>query len=372
MVTTDVIIVGGGNIGSALAYGLTRQGTSVAVLDEGDVAYRGARGNFGLVWFQGKGLGMPRYVEWCLEATLEWPAFASNLEEFTGISIDYHKSGGLYLCRGETGIAARVKSLEKLRQESADGQYDYEMLSRQDLQQRLPRLTLGPNIFGASFCPHDGHVNPLFLLRALHAAMKKAEGLYFPGETVVDIRPEGGMFMVRTPRNQFTAPKLVLACGVGIPQLAARLDMNIPVRPQRGQLLVTERLGRILPYPISGIRQTEEGSFMLGVSNEEVGFDTNVTTDVLQDIARKAIEAFPALAEVRIIRSWGALRPLAPDHYPIYHQSEAHPGAFVVTSHSGVSLAPLYATHIARWITEGVTPDGFDRFSPRRFDVQTD
>jgi len=371
MVTADVIVVGGGNIGSALAYGLAKQGTSVVVLDEGDIAYRGARGNFGLVWFQGKGLGMPRYVDWCLEATTAWPEFASQLEDFTGIAIDYHKSGGLYLCRGETGFSSRIKSLETLRQQSAHGQYDYEMLSRQDLQQLIPRLTLGPNISGASFCPHDGHVNPLFLMHALHAAIKMAGGRYFPGETVVELKPDGDTFVVQATHNQFSAPKLVLACGVGIPQLAAKLGMTIPVRPQRGQLLVTERIGHILPYPISGIRQTEEGSFMLGVSNEEVGFDTNVTTDVLKEIASKAIEVFPALAEVRIVRSWGALRPLAPDHYPVYHQSETHPGAFVVSSHSGVSLASLYATHITRWITEGVVPDGFDHFSPRRFDVQT-
>jgi glycine/D-amino acid oxidase-like deaminating enzyme len=369
MRTTDIIVVGGGNIGSAVAYGIAAQGAAVTVLDEGDVALRAARGNFGLVWFQGKGLGMQRYVDWCLEATRQWPEFARILEASTGVSIDYRKPGGLYLCRGEAGYTARVQTLEQLRRQSGSDRYDCEMLDRSDLQQLIPHLALGPAICGGSYSPHDGHVNPLYLIRALHKAFQQAGGRYCPGQAVVDVQPDGGEFVVQTPRERFRAPKLVLACGLGIPKLAARLGMQMPVRPQRGQLLVTERVRPVLPYPISGIRQTEEGSFMLGVSNEEVGYDVGVTTDVLRSIAQQAIEALPALAEVRIVRSWGALRPLTPDHFPIYHQCEHHPGAFVATSHSGVSLASLCATHIARWITEGIEPDGFDRFSPRRFDV---
>jgi glycine/D-amino acid oxidase-like deaminating enzyme len=147
------------------------------------------------------------------------------------------------------------------------------------------------------------------------------------------------------------------------------LDMQIPVRPQRGQLLVTERVKQVLPYPISGIRQTGEGSFMLGASNEEVGFDTHVTLDVARFIARRAMAAFPELSGVRIVRSWAALRPLTPDSKPIYHQSERYPGAFVLTSHSGVSLAPLYATHLAHWIIAGDQPEGFEHFSLQRFAV---
>jgi glycine/D-amino acid oxidase-like deaminating enzyme len=97
--------------------------------------------------------------------------------------------------------------------------------------------------------------------------------------------------------------------------------------------------------------------------------NTSVTAAVLKTIAKNAVDAFPALAGVRMVRSWAALRPLAPDHYLIYHQSETHPGAYVVTSHSGVTLAPQHANHIVRWITEGAEPEGFEPFSLRRFDV---
>ena len=366
---SDVIVVGGGNIGSATAYGLAESGLQVVMLDEGDMALRSAHGNFGLVWYQGKGKGMPRYVEWCLEATRKWPRFAEVLERTSGVPIGYHKPGGFLLCRSPEAFAEREQHFEEIRRQSRSGTYDCELIGRDELQARIPNMALGPKIVGASFSPHDGHVNPLLLLRAMQTAFKQSGGRYYPGTAAVDIRHNGGRFQVETAKGQFSAPKLVLAAGVGIPRLAAMLDMHIPVAPERGQLLVTERLAPLLPYPFSGIRQTDEGSFMLGVSNEAVGYDTSVTTNIMQYIARRAFEAFPCLGDVRIVRSWAALRPLTPDRYPIYHESTTYPGAFVLTSHSGVSLASLYATDIAGWIADGTKPEDFEHFSPRRFDV---
>jgi glycine/D-amino acid oxidase-like deaminating enzyme len=366
---SDVVVIGGGNIGSATAYGLAERGLKVVMLDEGDMALRSAHGNFGLVWYQGKGKGMPRYVEWSLEATRKWPRFAEVLERTTGVQIGYHKLGGFWLCRSQAAFAEREKHFEEIRRQSRSGTYDCELIGRDELQARIPNMALGPKIVGASFSPHDGHVNPLFLLRAMQTAFKQSGGRYYGGTAAVHIRHDGGHFRVETAKGQFSAPKLVLAAGVGIPQLAAMLDMHIPVVPERGQLLVTERIRPLLPYPISGIRQTDEGSLMLGVSNEAVGYNTNVTTDVMQYIAKRASDAFPCLGDVRIVRSWAALRPLTPDRYPIYHESTTYPGAFVLTSHSGVSLASLYATDIADWIAAGTKPEDFEHFSPRRFDV---
>jgi hydrogen cyanide synthase HcnC len=99
--SSDVIVIGGGNIGSSAAYGLAKHGARVAQLDEGDIALRAARGNFGLVWFQGKGIGMPLYVDWCFEATQRWPGFANELQEITGLDLNYKKNGGFDLCLSE-------------------------------------------------------------------------------------------------------------------------------------------------------------------------------------------------------------------------------------------------------------------------------
>ena len=367
--SADVIVIGGGNIGSATAYGLAERGLKVAMLDEGDIALRGARGNFGLVWYHGKGLGMQPYVEWCLQSTQKWPRFAETLEQKTGVHIGYHKPGGFFLCRSEAEYEEREQHIEGIRNQSRSGRYECEMIGRDELQKRITGMELGPSIVGASYSHHDGHVNPVLLLRAMHMAFKQAGGHYCPGTVATRIQHDGTRFQVQTPKGRFTAHKLVLAAGLGIPKLAAMLDMHIPVAPERGQILVTERMRPLLTYPISGIRQTDEGSFMFGTSNEPVGYNTQVTPDIIQNIARRASETFPCLANVRIVRSWAALRPLTPDKYPIYDESTTYPGAFVLTSHSGVSLASLYASDIARWIADGIKPDDFEHFRPGRFDV---
>ena len=187
----DVIVIGGGNIGAATAFGLSKLGVAVALIDEGDMALRGARGNFGLVWFQGKGVGMPTYVDWCLEATRKWAGFAMELEERTGLSLDYCKPGGLEVCIDEPECATIEQELYALRRQTTAYPYECEFIDRQALQSMIPQMELGPAVLGATYCPHDGHVNPLALLRALHGAFQAAGGNYFPGSKVTDIRHDG-------------------------------------------------------------------------------------------------------------------------------------------------------------------------------------
>ena len=108
MAEQDVLVLGGGLVGSAIAYGLIRLGQRVLVLDEGDVALRASRGNFGLVWVQGKGLGMSAYADWARLSADVWPEFSAELIERTGIDMNYRKTGGFQICLGEADLAARV------------------------------------------------------------------------------------------------------------------------------------------------------------------------------------------------------------------------------------------------------------------------
>src|SRR5262249_39725960 len=138
------------------------------VLDEADAAFRAARANFGLVWFQGKGLGMPSYVAWTLEASRRWPALAADLQEDTGISVAYHNSGGLHLCLGDDAMIRRRRHIGQIAAQLKPDEYDVSFLDRGEVEAALPGVKLGDQVAGASFSPHDGHCNPLYLMRALH------------------------------------------------------------------------------------------------------------------------------------------------------------------------------------------------------------
>jgi glycine/D-amino acid oxidase-like deaminating enzyme len=364
MSEADFIVLGGGLVGSAIAYGLIRRGRRVLVLDEGDVALRASRGNFGLVWVQSKGLGMTAYADWARLSADVWPEFYAELKERTGIDPDYRKPGGFNVCLSEKELADRVAFIERLRAQQGPKGYDCEVVERSRLDNLLPGL--GPDVAGATYCPHDGHVNPLRLLRALHTAMGES---YRAGGKVTAIETTAGGFRVTAGGATYAAPRIVLAAGLGNLPLGEMLGFKLPVRPQRGQILVTERLPRFLDYPVQGVRQTEEGSAMLGSSQEEVGYDNSTTPDTMRTIASRGVRTFPRLEHARIVRAWGALRILAPDEFPIYQTLPGHDGAMVATCHSGVSLAGAHALRFAPYVDEGRLPAHFAAFHSRRFDV---
>src|SRR5882762_3116747 len=110
----DAIVIGGGLVGTAIGYGLACAGLRTVLLDEGDVAYRASRGNFGLVWVQTKGLGAPHYQRWTRASAAAWGGFAAELGERAGISLGLEQKGGLQLCLGEEELAKRSAMMAQM------------------------------------------------------------------------------------------------------------------------------------------------------------------------------------------------------------------------------------------------------------------
>jgi glycine/D-amino acid oxidase-like deaminating enzyme len=360
----DVLVVGGGLVGTAVAYGLAREGAKVTVLDEGDGGFHASRGNFGLVWVQGKGYGLSPYARWSRSSAQRWPGLAAALMEDSDVDVSLRQPGGFHLCFSDAELAEREKRLSTLQAELG-GDYPYQLLDAKELRERLPAV--GPAVIGASYTPMDGHVNPLKLLRALHRSMQQRGVTLVSSSQISRIAPEAGGFAAHGRDAVWRAPRIVLAAGLGNRALAPQVGLHAPVAPNRGQVLVSERVAPFLHYPTINVRQTDEGSVQFGDSMEEVGFNDFTTTDVLSTIARRGVRAFPVLKDVRLVRMWAALRVYSPDGFPIYEQSSQYPGAFVVTCHSGVTLAAAHALRIAPWIAGGAIPDELVAFPGGRF-----
>ncbi len=363
----DAIVVGGGLVGSAVALGLADAGRSVALLDEGDVALRASRGNFGLVWVQGKGLPLDGYAAWTRRSSDLWPAFAERLAGETGRDIAYQRQGGFHLCLSEAELEARALLIKRLHNQAGPDGYDCRVLDRDEVRQSLPGI--GDAVVGGTFCPHDGCVNPLALLQALHSAGQEQGIAYLPGRRVDRIDCAGASFSVRSGAEVYSASTLVLAAGLANRPLGAWVGLDVPVTPERGQVLVTERAQPWLDVPTTYVRQMAEGTVLLGDSHEDVGFDTGTTVAVTEDIAARALRTFPALAHLRVVRTWGALRVMTPDGCPVYDASERHPGAFAISCHSGVTLAAAHASVLAPAIADGSFRNAFAAFTGQRFDV---
>ena len=368
MADVDAIVVGGGLVGSAVAYGLVRLGKKTALFDEGDIAYRASRGNFGLVWVQSKGFGAPAYQKWTRNSSEIWSGFAAELQSETGIHCGHERPGGVTICLDDKEMETRRRLMEQLHVEAGETNFEYEMLDHGQLKKLIPAI--GPEVAGASYTPYDGHANPLYTLRALHSQFLKLGGIYVPNAGVRKVDSAPNRFTVTADGTTHSAPRIVLAAGLGNNALGPQVGLDVPVRPVRGQIIVTERCEPVLPMPTLMIRQTVEGTIMIGESREEAGFDDTTSPSIVKMLADRAVKTFPFLESVRVVRTWGALRVMSPDGLPIYEQSKAFPGAFVCTCHSGVTLAAVHALQYARFVAEGALPEDFSCFSAGRFNVQ--
>ncbi|HTU52887.1 MAG TPA: FAD-dependent oxidoreductase [Acetobacteraceae bacterium] len=365
----EIAVIGGGLVGIAIGYGLARPGRRVSVLDEGDRAFRASRGNFALVWVQGKGVGMPRYAAWTRHSSEVWAGFARELGEETGIDIAHRRPGGFALSLSEAELARRGALMERLMSQPGMEPYPYEFVGRNELRGTLPEI--GPDVVGGYYCPLDGEVNSLRLLLALHTGFTRRGGTYAPGHAAARIAPQpGGGFRIETEGGAVAAERIVLAAGIGNARLAPMCGLRAAVRPQRGQVIVTEKAAPFLPYPMHTLRQTDEGGVMIGDSAEEAGADdARVRLGILGVEAERAARIFPHIGRLNVVRTWSALRVMTDDGFPIYDQSEAYPGAFLCTCHSGVTLAAAHAMTLAPMIAAGTLDPGLSGFSARRFDV---
>ncbi len=364
----DILIIGAGTVGAAIGYGLARQGSRVTLLDGEDTDHRAARANFGLVWLQGKGASMPSYHRLTRRSVDAWPSFNDELARRSGANLAFERNGGLAVCLSEAEFEERRSQLRRLHN-AAGGEQDWEMIDRSALERLMPGVTLGPEVVGASYGRSDGCCNPLRLLAALQRGVQALGGEVVGGARVLAIQPGAGGFRVDTAEGAFAAPKIVLAAGLGTVDLARQVGVDVPLRPERGQILVTERCDRFLPLPCSELRQTEEGTVMIGATKENAGFDSLTTGQAAARLAAKASRIVPRLGGVRVVRQWAGLRVMTPDSFPIYAQSADHPGAFVALCHSGVTLAAFHASELATAIMAGTLPASLAAFHQSRFDV---
>jgi hydrogen cyanide synthase HcnC len=363
----DVTVIGGGLVGGAIAYGLSRLGKRVVMLDEGDVAFRAARGNFGLVWVQSKGLGLSAYGSWTQLSARRWPALAASLREETGIDVSLEQPGGVHVCLSEAELEQRVATMNRLMSQPGFERYPFETLDHAGVARLFPQI--GPTVVGGTYTAHDGHVNALRLFRALHAAFIGRGGSYRPNSVVANVAHDGKVFTAAAGGRRHVSAQLVLAAGLGNATLAPQVGLSAPIRPQRGQLIALERVRRFMHYPMGALRQTDEGTVLIGDSQEEAGFDTTIGTPILATMADRAQQIFPLLRDVRITRTWAALRVMSHDGFPVYEQSRSAPGAFVATCHSGVTLAASHALELAPRIAAGSLAPDLSAFSTERFHV---
>jgi len=363
--STDFLVIGGGVVGSAIALGLARAGERVIMLDEADGGFNASRGNYGLIWLQGKGRGCPAYVAWLRLSARKWQAYAEELKQLTGVDVGYRATGGISLALSAAELQTQIHSLRQIAAESAIG-FDYTVLEPDQLARFYPQI--GAQVQGGIFCPEDATVDPLRLLFAQYEALRRLGGRHLHSQRATRIRPlAGGGFEVDATGGRFASRAVIVAAGLGTEALARDIGCTVPLQPIQGQLMITEKTTPLFEVPTLHARQMPSGGVLLGLSHDDRGLDATTDPETLRNVAARCVAALPFLARLNVVRAWAALRIMTPDGWPVYAMSTRAPGGFAVASHSGVTLAAAHATDLADALIAGTLPDSLGPLRDDRF-----
>lgn len=362
METADAVIIGGGIIGCASAYYLAVRGIRSLVLERRGIATEASGANAGMIGASG---GIPGKT---LAHTKKSRELLARDAEELGRPVELVRDGRLVLASTE---AEWAEVQEFVATRGAEG-IEANLLSADDLRSLEP--VLGAGFVGAALVPGDGHVNPFLLTHAYAAAARRLGAEVRVGVEAIRLETSGNRVTgVLTQAGPIAAPRVVVAAGAWSGPLLAPLGVDVPVRPGRGQMLVTETLppltSRALHTSEIVIRQDLHGHVLIGSAVEYVGFNREVTLPVLSRFCRLAIALMPALKEARIIRTWAGLRPMTPDSLAIIDAVPGVDGLFLATGHSrtGVTYAAISASLLAQLLTEGRTELPLDPFRLERF-----
>jgi len=359
---TDVLIVGGGIAGVALAHYLTRSGVDVILAERGELNREASGTNAGSMHLQiaihqfMHGMDDPAEAE-RLRAETRLAAAAMELwrELDAELDLDWHTTGGLMVAE----TPAQVQLLHDKQRLEEEAGLETHVLEGDELRRFAPYLS--ERVIGATHCPAEGHVNPLIAVPKL-AALAGVKTLTHAEVTKV----EPG-FRVTTTAGTIEADRIVNAAGAW----ARELQPGLPMRAMGLHVNVTEPRARLLEPMIQHIgrrltlKQAYNGTFIIGggwPAREAPGRWTT-TWDSAAGNAAVAVDVIPALAGVRLLRTWSGVMAWTDDVSPIV--GEAQDGFFtIVVGSSGYTLSPLFARMLAEQMTGG--PSLPAEYSPER------
>ncbi len=377
----DVVIIGGGVIGSSIAYHLSKRKIEVVLLEKGDLASGSSSACDGLIFLQSKKPGVH------LQLALESKKRFDHLGEELDFDIEYKNHGGMVVIENEQELQAMKLFVEKQQKIGLD-------VSLLDTDQaRKMEPSLSKEVLGSTFSPLDGQVNPILLTFAFISAAKKlgTEVLTHIEITGIELKSDK-VRSIKTTKGEIETDTVVNATGAYAASIGKLIDLDIPIKPRRGQILVTEAGPQILRRGLLSagyiaakfdpslaesqgvgisMDQTSSGNLLLGSTREFVGFDKRTTFEGINNILKNTSRIIPQLKNMHIIRSFAGLRPYTPDGLPILGKVQGIEGFIMAAGHEGdgMALSPITGELIAELIDTGETSISLDHFRLERFFV---
>lgn len=353
-----VIVVGGGLIGAATTYYLSKQGVDVTLIESRDIASGTSGACDKAIMMQSKKPGP------LLELALQSAALYKGLEQELEADLEYREGGGMILFE----TPEEREAIHQLVARQREAGLDVQLLTRDEARLRQPGLA--DHILGTTWWDHDAEVNPLYVSFSMVRAAQRRGAVLRLGTRVSRILTERDRVVgVECEGEKMYADAVVAAMGVWTPLLLKALNLDIPILPRKGQILVSERLPAFALCNVLGgsyitakmtsktkesrasasagvglsFGQTSSGNLLIGGSREFAGYDTRTCVEVTRAISQCATRVFPTLKNIRILRVFSGLRPYTPDGKPILGPIEQWPGLYIAAGHEGdgVALCPI-------------------------------
>jgi sarcosine oxidase subunit beta len=375
----EVVVIGGGVIGSSIVYHLAKKGLKVVLLEKNGIASGTSSACEGLVLLQSKKPGV--HLKLALESAKKF----YNLKNELNYDIEYRNNGGMVVIENNEELKAMKIFVEK---QKSIGLEVY-LLDKDKAIEKEPALS--HDILGSTFSPLDAQVNQIYLSYAFINSAKNLGAKIYTHTEVTGIKLESNKIrLIETTKGEIETEIVINAAGVYSPEIGRMVNLDIPIKPRRGQLLVTEEVPKILNgvlisakyiaakfnpslAEIEGegisIEQTASGNLLIGSTREFVGMNKNTTLEGINSIAKHIIMLFPQLKEINIIRTFAGFRPYTSDGLPILGKVKEIEGFIMAAGHEGdgIALSPITGDLIAELVVEGKTSIPLDEFKLERF-----
>ena len=366
MATPEVVVIGGGIIGSACAHYLAASGKEVLVIDSDSVAGNSTAAAAGMLAPLAEATSEDPTLALAVRARDMYRELVPELNEATGIEIGYWVEGVLQVAFSEEEVASARNDVAWLRQSG----FTAEWLSDDEVRQRCPGLS--PDIMGGILAPEDGALEPEQLREALiQSAIARGAEVEHGQVKAVECR-KGKVRTVKTTDGAIDCGAVVIAAGAWSGRIQG-LPRPLSVEPLRGEMAALpwpdEEPGAVV-YGAGGYVLRRGGEALAGSTMEFAGFDAGVSSAGIETVLDRAVRLYPALEGQLVQREWAGLRPATPDGYPILGADPEIPNLVYATGHgrNGILMAGFTGMTVATLI-DGAGPEDLDltSFSPERF-----
>src|SRR5579883_132349 len=366
--STNVAILGGGIIGCATAYFLRKRGIEVAVLDTGEIGAEASSAAAGLLAPLGSLSGPGPFADLLLASFHMFPSLVPELEQATGIDLDYQVNGALRVVRN-------AKNMPRLRKRMKGWQplgLEMHWLSGQEARSQEPLLA--QDICAAIYAPQEAQISAPALVRAFARAAASQGAMLYSHSEVIGIQHSNNKATTLTTANgeTLTCQHLVIAAGAWSARLRDWLGIQLPITPQRGQILALSQPSPPMHTIVFGeaayCAPKGDHTIVVGATTEEVGFEKTLTAGGISWLLSTAIRLLPALEALPIERMWVGLRPKTSDNLPILGPAPGWQNVTIAAGHGsvGVLLSPITGQSIADLIATGTTPELIQPFALNR------